>query len=159
MKIKIGIGYDIHRLEENRKLYLGGIEIPFHKGLIGHSDGDVLIHAIIDAILGALGEKDIGQLFPDTDPEYKNVSSLKLLEKVIRIVKNKKAKILNIDSVIIAEEPKLSPYINSMKKILSYVLELEENSIGIKAKTNEGLGEIGEGKAIASYAIALIEIE
>jgi len=159
LKIKIGIGYDIHRLEENRKLYLGGIEIPFHKGLIGHSDGDVLIHAIIDAILGALGEKDIGQLFPDTDPEYKNVSSLKLLEKVIRIVKNKKAKILNIDSVIIAEEPKLSPCINSMKKILSYVLELEENSIGIKAKTNEGLGEIGEGKAIASYAIALIEIE
>ncbi len=159
MKIKIGIGYDIHRLEENRKLYLGGIEIPFHKGLIGHSDGDVLIHAIIDAILGALGEKDIGQLFPDTDPEYKGISSLKLLEKVIRIVKNKKAKILNIDSVIIAEEPKLSPYINSMKKILSYVLELEENSIGIKAKTNEGLGEIGEGKAIATYAIALIEIE
>jgi len=159
LKIKIGIGYDIHRLEENRKLYLGGIEIPFHKGLIGHSDGDVLIHAIIDAILGALGEKDIGQLFPDTDPEYKGISSLKLLEKVIRIVKNKKAKILNIDSVIIAEEPKLSPYINSMKKILSYVLELEENSIGIKAKTNEGLGEIGEGKAIATYAIALIEIE
>lgn len=159
MKIKIGIGYDIHRLEENRKLYLGGIEIPFHKGLIGHSDGDVLIHAIIDAILGALGEKDIGQLFPDTDPEYKGISSLKLLEKVIRIAKNKKAKILNIDSVIIAEEPKLSPYINSMKKILSYVLELEENSIGIKAKTNEGLGEIGEGKAIATYAIALIEIE
>jgi len=159
LKIKIGIGYDIHRLEENRKLYLGGIEIPFHKGLIGHSDGDVLIHAIIDAILGALGEKDIGQLFPDTDPEYKGISSLKLLEKVIRIAKNKKAKILNIDSVIIAEEPKLSPYINSMKKILSYVLELEENSIGIKAKTNEGLGEIGEGKAIATYAIALIEIE
>jgi len=159
LKIKIGIGYDIHRLEENRKLYLGGIEIPFHKGLIGHSDGDVLIHAIIDAILGALGEKDIGQLFPDTDPEYKGISSLKLLEKVIRIVKNKKAKILNIDSVIIAEEPKLSPYINSMKKTLSPVLGLEESSIGIKAKTDEGLGEIGEGKAIASYAIALIEIE
>ncbi len=159
MKIKIGIGYDIHRFEENRKLYLGGVEIPFYKGLIGHSDGDVLIHAIIDAILGALGEKDIGQLFPDTDPEYKGISSLKLLEKVIKIVKDKKAKILNIDSVIITEEPKLSPYINSMKRTLSHVLELEESSMGIKAKTNEGLGEIGEGKAIATYAIALIKIE
>jgi 2-C-methyl-D-erythritol 2,4-cyclodiphosphate synthase len=159
LKIKIGIGYDIHRFEENRKLYLGGVEIPFYKGLIGHSDGDVLIHAIIDAILGALGEKDIGQLFPDTDPEYKGISSLKLLEKVIKIVKDKKAKILNIDSVIITEEPKLSPYINSMKRTLSHVLELEESSMGIKAKTNEGLGEIGEGKAIATYAIALIKIE
>ncbi|MCP2520382.1 2-C-methyl-D-erythritol 2,4-cyclodiphosphate synthase [Candidatus Aminicenantes bacterium AC-335-B20] len=157
--MKIGIGYDIHRFEENRKLYLGGVEIPFYKGLIGHSDGDVLIHAIIDAILGALGEKDIGQLFPDTDPEYKGISSLKLLEKVIKIVKDKKAKILNIDSVIITEEPKLSPYINSMKRTLSHVLELEESSMGIKAKTNEGLGEIGEGKAIATYAIALIKIE
>lgn len=159
MKIKIGIGYDIHKFEENRKLFLGGIEIPFYKGLIGHSDGDVLIHAIIDAILGALGEKDIGQLFPDTDPKYKGISSLKLLEKVMKIVKDKKAKILNIDSVVVTEEPKLSPYMNSMKKTLSHVLELEESSIGIKAKTNERLGEIGEGKAIATYAITLIEIE
>jgi 2-C-methyl-D-erythritol 2,4-cyclodiphosphate synthase len=159
LKIKIGFGYDIHKLEENRKLYLGGIEISFHKGLVGHSDGDVLIHAIIDALLGALGEKDIGQLFPDTDPKYKNISSLKLLEKVMEIVKEKKALLLSLDSVIIAEEPKLSSYINSMKKTLSPILKLKENLIGIKAKTNEGLGEIGEGKAIASYAIALIEAQ
>ncbi len=158
MKIKIGLGYDLHRLEENRKLYLGGIEIPFHKGLIGHSDGDVLIHAIIDAILGALGEKDIGQLFPDTDPKYKDVSSLKLLKQVMKIVKEKEAHIISLDSIIIAEKPKLAPYLDLMKKTLSSYLELKPNFLGIKAKTNEGLGEIGQGKAIASYAVALIEI-
>jgi 2-C-methyl-D-erythritol 2,4-cyclodiphosphate synthase len=157
--IKIGLGYDIHKLEENRKLFLGGIEIPFQKGLVGHSDGDVLIHAIIDAILGALGEKDIGQLFPDTDPQYKSISSLELLKKVMKIVEEKDAYLISIDSIIITEKPKLAPYLNSMKITLAPYLKLKQDLIGIKAKTNEGLGEIGQGKAIASYAIALIEFK
>lgn len=156
MKIKAGLGYDIHRLEKGRKLFLGGVEIAFPKGLKGHSDGDCLIHAIIDALLGAAGEKDIGQIYPDTDSRYKDIRSTELLREVMGRVKEKDFEILGIDSIIIAEKPQLAPYIAQMKEILCPILGVERYDLGIKAKTNEGLGAIGEGKAIASLAQALV---
>lgn len=158
MKIKIGIGYDIHRLQEGRKLFLGGIEIPFSKGLIGYSDGDCLIHAIIDALLGAIGEGDIGQRFPDADPQYQDVRSTKLLENVVEIAREKNGRIHHIDCIIIAESPKLGPYIERMKQNLCPILHIGANDIGIKAKTNEGLGPVGQGEAIAAIAQALLEL-
>lgn len=154
--IRTGLGYDIHRVEEGRKLFLGGVEIPSPKGLIGHSDGDCLIHAIIDALLGAAGEKDIGQLFPDRDPEYKDIRSTELLKEVVNRLRRKKVEILNIDSIIVAEEPRLAPYISRMKEVLCPILGIGGDDFGIKAKTNEGLGEIGRGEAIASLAQALV---
>ena len=157
MKIKTGIGYDLHRLEPDRKLFLGGVEIPFPKGLRGHSDGDCLVHAIIDALLGAVGEKDIGQCFPDTDPTYKNIRSTEMLETVAVMLKKSDFKIINIDSVIIAEEPKLAQHIPHMKNTLGPILELEAKDMGIKAKTNEGLGFLGQGEAIAAWAVVLIK--
>jgi len=159
LKIKAGLGYDIHRLEKGRKLFLGGLGIPFPKGLKGHSDGDCLIHALIDALLGAMGEKDIGQIFPDRDPRYKNIRSTELLEKVFGRMKKRKIKILSIDSIIIAEEPKLAPYLPKMKEILCPILGVEKGDLGIKAKTNEGLGEIGRGEAIASLVQVLVKEE
>lgn len=156
MKVRAGLGYDIHRLEKGRKLFLGGIEIPFPKGLRGHSDGDCVIHALIDALLGALGEGDIGQLFPDTEPRFKGIRSTELLKEVVRRVKASKVEICNVDAVVIAEEPHLAPHIPGMKATLSSILGIEEDSVGIKAKTNEGLGMIGRGEAIASWAIALL---
>lgn len=156
MKIKIGLGYDIHRLREGRKLFLGGIEIDFSKGLSGHSDGDCLIHAIIDALLGAMGEQDIGQLFPDSDPRYKDVRSTELLEQVVEKCKSSGWQIMHIDSVIIAERPKISGYIGQMKEVLCLLLKIDEKDIGIKAKTNEGMGLIGNEEAIAAFAQALI---
>lgn len=157
MKLKAGIGYDIHRLVAGRKLYLGGADVPFKKGLLGHSDGDVVIHAVIDAMLGAMGEGDIGRLFPDTDPKYKGIRSLDLLKTVMTRLAKKKYRIVNIDTVIVAQSPKLSPYINDMKKALIPVLKVEKDSLGIKAKTNEGLGPVGQGKAIAAWAIAVLK--
>ena len=157
MKIKIGIGYDIHRLVQGEKLYLGGIKIPFPKGLLGHSDGDCLIHAIVDAVLGAAGKGDIGMFFPDTDPEYKNISSRKILKDVIGMMKTQGWEIANIDSIIIAEAPKMGPYIPEMKKALCPILELSEEDLGIKAKTNEGIGELGRGNAIAAWAAAFLK--
>jgi len=157
LKIRIGIGYDIHKLEEGRKLFLGGVEIPSPKGLIGHSDGDCLIHAIIDALLGATGDKDIGQLFPDRNPEYKDVRSTELLKEVINRLKKNKIAIVNIDSIIVAEEPVLAPYIPRMKEALCPILGIEGDDFGIKAKTNEGIGEIGRGEAIASWAQVLVK--
>ncbi len=158
MRIKIGIGYDIHRLQEGRKLYLGGIELPFSKGLAGHSDGDCLIHAIIDALLGALGKGDIGQLFPDNDPRYRDIRSTELLESVMGRVREEKGKIHHVDCIILAEAPKIGPHIENMKQVLCPILFLQENDIGIKAKTNEGLGTIGKGEAIAAIVQALIEV-
>lgn len=155
MKIKTGLGYDIHRLVEGRKLFLGGVEIDFPKGLKGHSDGDCLIHALIDALLGAAGEKDIGQIFPDTDPRYNDIQSTALLKKVVSLINKKDMEILSIDSIIIAEKPKLAPYIHQMKEILCPILGIGRDDLGIKAKTNEGLGEIGQGVAIASWAQVL----
>jgi len=157
LKIRAGLGYDIHRFTKGRKLYLGGIEIPFAQGLAGHSDGDCLIHAIVDALLGALGEGDIGQLFPDTDPKFKNVRSTELLREVIEMIKAKRLGIINLDSVVIAEVPKLSSHIPGMKEALSSILGVERRCIGIKAKTNEGIGLIGKKKAIVSWALVLVE--
>jgi 2-C-methyl-D-erythritol 2,4-cyclodiphosphate synthase len=154
---KIGFGYDIHRLEAGRKLVLGGVDIPFLAGLAGHSDGDALVHAVIDALLGALGEGDIGGLFPDTDPLFKGAPSVGLLEDVVGRLRQRGAEIVNVDSVIVAEEPKMGPHIASMKAVLCPVLGIAADSLGIKAKTNEGLGPIGEKRAIACYAVALIK--
>ena len=157
MKLKAGIGYDIHRLVAGRKLYLGGTAVPFTKGLLGHSDGDVVIHAVIDAMLGAMGEGDIGRLFPDTDPKYKGIRSVELLKAVMVRLAKKKYRLVNIDTVIVAQSPKLSPYINNMKRVLTPILKLEKENLGIKAKTNEGLGPVGQGKAMAAWAIVLLE--
>ena len=155
-KYRVGIGYDIHRLEENRKLIIGGVEIPFEKGLMGHSDADVLIHAIIDAMLGALTLPDIGTLFPDTDEKYKGISSVILLKKVYELIKEKGYSINNIDSNIIAQQPKMMPHIPEMKKILSDVLEIEIGDIAIKAKTNEKMDAVGELKAIEANAVVML---
>lgn len=152
----IGIGYDIHRLIKGRRLILGGVEVPYKKGPFGHSDADVLLHAICDALLGAISQGDIGELFPDTDPKYKDIASTELLKKVYDLVKDKGYVINNIDTIIIAQEPKLSPFKGKMRKKIAQILKIKKDRIGIKAKTNEGLGEIGERKAIASYAVVLI---
>jgi len=151
--MKVGIGYDIHRLVTGRKLVLGGVEIPFEKGLSGHSDADVLAHSICDAILGALGKGDIGLHFPDTDPKYKDISSLILLGKVSEIMTEANFQVNNLDSIIIAQSPRLSPYIEEMKKNVSKVLNSSREVINIKATTNEGLGLIGQGEGIAAYTI------
>jgi len=154
--MRVGIGYDIHRLVRGRKLIIGGVEIPFEKGLLGHSDADVLVHSICDALLGAMGLGDIGQHFPDTDEKYKGISSMKLLKEVMEKVKKGKFKIINIDANIIAEKPKLLPYIEEMKKNIRKILG-KDVSVNIKARTNEGLGEIGRGEAIASQSIVLLK--
>lgn len=156
MKIKIGMGYDLHRLESGRKLYLGGVEIPFPKGLKGHSDGDCLIHAMADALLGAMGEKDIGQCFPDTDETYKDIRSTELLVMVMKMLQERDLVIINIDAIIIAEEPKLADHIPRMKKALGPLLGLGAEDLGIKAKTNEGIGLLGLGEAMAAWASVLV---
>ena len=153
---KIGTGYDIHKLVENRDLIIGGVKIPYTKGLLGHSDADVLTHAIIDALLGALALSDIGTLFPDDKEEFKDVSSIILLNKVYDLVLSKGYEINNIDSNIIAQEPKMMPYIPEMKKILAKTLKIEENLISIKAKTNEKMDAVGELLAIEANAAVLL---
>ena len=154
---KIGLGYDIHRLVENRDLIIGGIKIPYEKGLLGHSDADVLIHAIIDALLGAANLADIGTLFPDTDPKYKDANSVILLKNVIELVKEKGYKINNIDSNIIAQAPKMMPHIPEMKTTLAKAMDIDIESISIKAKTKEKLDSVGEKLAIETNAIVLLE--
>jgi 2-C-methyl-D-erythritol 2,4-cyclodiphosphate synthase len=153
--MRIGIGYDSHRLVEGRRLILGGVHIPFEKGLIGHSDADVLCHAIIDSILGALGLGDIGKYFPDTDPRWKDASSTKMLKQVAELIKLGGFELLWIDSIVIAEEPKLSPYIESMKEALSKS-GIPSKLINIKAKTNEGIGFIGRSEGIAAFTVCLL---
>jgi 2-C-methyl-D-erythritol 2,4-cyclodiphosphate synthase len=155
---KIGFGYDIHRLEAGRRLVLGGVHIPFSAGLLGHSDGDALVHAVIDALLGALGEGDIGGRFPDTDPRFRGARSLGLLEDVAALLRARGAEIVNVDAVVVAEEPKIGPHAAAMKAALRPVLGLPESALGIKAKTNEGLGPVGEKRAIACYAVALLRL-
>jgi len=154
--MRAGIGFDIHRLVEGRKLILGGIEVPYHKGLLGHSDGDVVIHAIIDAVLGAAALGDIGTHFPDTSDEFEGISSIKLLRSTIRMLEDKGLGVKNIDVTVIAEEPKLLPYIPDMRELLAKELGIEKDRVSIKAKTSEGLGVIGERNAIACLAIALV---
>jgi len=153
-KLRIGIGFDSHRLVEGRKLFIGGVEIPSEKGALGHSDGDALIHAIIDAILGASGQKDIGVLFPDTDDKYRGISSITLLEKVREIIENE-FEIVNIDSVVKLERPKISEYIPKMKKKIAEALKIPEERINIKGKTGEKTGPVGEGKLIEAQAVCL----
>lgn len=153
---RIGIGYDLHRLVVGRPLWLGGIQIPHNKGLLGHSDADVLIHAIIDAILGALSLGDIGTLFPDTDPQYKDIDSKVLLSKTIHHVHQLGWNIVNVDSTIIAEQPKLKPYITNMRNTLSPILGIPPDVISIKAKTNEKVGPEGREEAISAFAVVLL---
>lgn len=150
------MGYDIHRLGGGRKLYLGGVEIPSSQGLVGHSDGDCLIHAIMDALLGAQGEGDIGQWFPPADSRYKNVRSTELLKEVMGRVEKNQLEILHVDTIVIAEKPKLSPYISRMKEKLAPLLGISKEDLGIKAKTNEGLGIVGQEEAIAAWATVLL---
>jgi 2-C-methyl-D-erythritol 2,4-cyclodiphosphate synthase len=154
--MRVGIGYDSHRLVEDRNLILGGVMIPFEKGLLGHSDADVLCHAITDAIIGAIGLGDIGQHFPDTDPEWKDASSLSLLRQIIDLMHLNEYEVSWIDAVIIAENPKLSPYIEEMKRNIAGV-GVPSGAINIKAKTNEGMGFIGRGEGIAVYAVCLLK--
>jgi len=153
---RIGQGYDLHKLVEGRDLIIGGIKIPYYKGLSGHSDADVLTHAIIDAILGAMGEKDIGTMFPDNDPKYKDANSLELLACVIEKLHNCGYWIENIDSTVICENPKLAPHIDNMKLKLARVLKIDTNRINIKAKTNEEQDSMGRGESIAALVVALL---
>ncbi|MDI9639528.1 2-C-methyl-D-erythritol 2,4-cyclodiphosphate synthase [Geitlerinema splendidum] len=154
--MRIGNGYDIHCLVAGRPLILGGVPIPHEKGLLGHSDADVLTHAIMDALLGALSLGDIGLYFPPSDPQWAGADSLVLLHKVCELVKDKGYAIGNIDSVVVAERPKLKPHIEAMRDRLSATLELEPQQIGIKATTNEKLGPVGREEGIAAYAVALV---
>lgn len=154
--MKIGLGYDVHKLVYNRPLILGGVNIPFEKGLIGHSDADVLLHAIMDSLLGALCLGDIGKHFPDNDEKYKNISSLKLLSHVSSLIREKGYTIGNIDSIIIAEKPKLSPYIQDMRVNIAKTLNITTSVISVKATTEEGLGFTGKGEGIAAQSICLL---
>jgi 2-C-methyl-D-erythritol 2,4-cyclodiphosphate synthase len=154
---RIGFGYDIHRLAKARTLVLGGVEIPHPTGLLGHPDGDALVHAVIDALLGAMGGDDIGRLFPDTDPAYRGIRSVELLRRVMLRLKRDRMKIVHLDTVIVARAPKIAPHVESMKDVLCPVLGIPKRALAIKAKTNEGLGLIGRGQAIACWAVALIQ--
>lgn len=154
--MRIGMGYDVHRLAENRALIIGGVEIPYEKGLLGHSDADVLLHAVMDALLGAAAMGDIGKHFPDTDPEYKGISSLVLLEKVGELLRENGFIIENIDATIIAQAPKMRPYIDSMRENIARVLEVDISCVNVKATTEEGLGFTGSGEGISSQAICML---
>lgn len=155
--MRIGTGYDVHKLAENRELIIGGVNIPYKKGLLGHSDADVLTHAIMDALLGAAALGDIGRHFPDTDEAYKGASSIELLKNVKQLLEESLYLIENIDATIIAQEPKLSSFIPAMVKNVATALDLEENQVNIKATTEEGLGFTGQGLGIAANAVCLIE--
>ena len=154
---RIGLGYDIHKLTTGRDLIIGGVKITHEKGLLGHSDADVLIHAIIDAMLGALALSDIGTLFPDTDKKYKDANSTILLKKVYEKITEKGWQIVNIDSNIIAQEPKMMPYIPKMKEVLCRILEIEPDELSIKAKTNENMDAVGQKLAIEAHAVVLLK--
>ncbi len=157
MNFRLGFGYDVHLLEEGYELIIGGINVPFEKGAVGHSDADVLIHAICDALLGASGLGDIGKHFPDTDAEFKNIDSAILLKRVVELLDRKNLKIGNIDATICLEAPKVAPYIESMREKLALIMNLELDDVSVKATTTEKLGFVGEGKGISAYAVALIE--
>ncbi len=157
--MRIGIGYDVHQLVEGRDLILGGVRIPYEKGLLGHSDADVLIHAIMDALLGALGLKDIGTHFPDKDPAYKGISSVELLKKVACMMQEKGYRVGNIDAIVIAQRPKIGPWFPQMLTILAEALGCEESRINLKATTEEGLGFTGRGEGMAAQAVCLLEEE
>ena len=154
--MRIGHGYDVHKLVENRKLILGGVDIPYEKGLLGHSDADVLLHAISDSLLGALALGDIGKLFPDNDPQYKGADSLVLLQRVYEAVKEKGYEITNIDATVLAQRPKLRPYIDTMRENIAKALDVDVDLISVKATPEEGLGFTGKGEGIAAHCICLL---
>ncbi len=156
--IRCGIGYDIHRLAEGRKLILGGVEIAHSRGLEGHSDADVLSHAIADALLGAIGAGDIGQHFPNTDESIRGIDSIEILKHVSKLLAEKKTRPLNIDATIIAEEPKIAPHIAAMRKIIASAIGVSDSNISVKATTNEKLGALGRGEGIAAMAVATVEV-
>ena len=155
--MRIGHGYDVHRLTSGRRLILGGVDIPYEKGLLGHSDADVLVHAVMDALLGAMGAPDIGQLFPDKDPAYKGADSLVLLSHVAELMKEKGYTLGNLDATIIAQAPKLAPHISQMKENIARVLEVSVLKVNVKATTEEHLGFTGSGEGIAAHAVCLLD--
>ncbi len=155
--MRIGHGYDVHRLVENRKLIIGGVDIPFEKGLMGHSDADVLLHAVCDALLGAAALGDIGKHFPDTDEAYKGIDSMLLLQKTAELLRKEGYEIENIDSTILAQKPKLSPYIQKMRENIALAVKLDIKKVSVKATTEEKLGFTGEGLGIAAHAVCLID--
>lgn len=157
MSFRVGIGYDSHRLISGRRLVIGGVEIPFEKGLEGHSDADVLLHAVIDAMFGSAGLRDIGTAFPDTDDAYKDIDSTHLLSRAFEMIQENGFGIVNVDAVVIAEAPRLAPYIESMRANIAKLLSLERGRVNVKAKTNEGMGLIGSGMGIAAMAVVLLE--
>ena len=155
--MRIGQSRDVHKLVENRDLVLGGVKIPFEKGLLGHSDADVLLHAIIESIIGALGLKDIGTHFPDSDDRYKGISSLTLLDETYKLMDKEGYKIVNVDSLVVIEKPKLAPYIDEMRKNIAKHLHTDIKNINVKATCNEGLGYVGKGEGAIAYAVCLID--
>ena len=157
MKIRVGFGYDVHQLTENRELWLGGVRIPHDKGALGHSDADVLLHAICDALLGAAGKRDIGFYFPDTSSEFKNIDSKILLQRTIQVLKDDGWKVGNIDSTLCMERPKIMSFVPEMKKVISSICEIEEEDVSIKATTSEKMGFVGREEGVNAYAVALIQ--
>ena len=157
MKIRVGFGYDVHQLTENRELWLGGVQIPHEKGALGHSDADVLLHAICDALLGASGKRDIGFYFPDTSSEFKNIDSKILLQRTIQVLKDDGWKVGNIDSTLCMERPKIMSFVPEMKKVISSICEIEEEDVSIKATTSEKMGFVGREEGVNAYAVALIQ--
>jgi 2-C-methyl-D-erythritol 2,4-cyclodiphosphate synthase len=157
MKIRVGFGYDVHQLTENRELWLGGVQIPHDKGALGHSDADVLLHAICDALLGAAGKRDIGFYFPDTSSEFKNIDSKILLQRTLQVLKDDGWKIGNIDSTLCMERPKIMSFVPEMKKVISTICEIEEEDVSIKATTSEKMGFVGREEGVNAYAVALIQ--
>jgi 2-C-methyl-D-erythritol 2,4-cyclodiphosphate synthase len=157
--MRIGFGYDSHRLAAGRKLILGGVRVPFELGLLGHSDADVLIHAVCDAILGAVGAGDIGRHFPDTDPAYRDISSLLLLDRVVEIAAGKGYRVFNVDTTVVLERPKLAPYLGEMAEKIAGILGIPAARVGVKAKTNEGMGLVGAGEGAAAFAVVLLDGE
>ena len=154
---RIGLGYDVHRFVEGRPLLLGGVEIPFERGLLGHSDADVLVHAVMDAILGAMRAGDIGLHFPDTDPQYEGCCSLELLEHVASLMRAEGWRLLDVDTVLVLEEPRVSPYRDAMRESMARALGVDAGSVGVKATTSEGLGFTGRGEGVAAQAVVLLE--
>lgn len=155
--LRVGHGYDVHRLAEGRKLILGGVDIPWEKGLLGHSDADVLVHAVMDALAGAARLGDIGKLFPDTDPAYKDASSLRLLEEVGFLLRERGLAVVNIDAALLAQAPKVAPYKVQMAENIAAALGIEEERVNVKATTEEGLGFTGDGSGMAAHAVVLVE--
>ena len=155
--LRIGIGYDIHRLKKGRPLFLGGVRIPFPKGLDGHSDADALLHAVIDALLGAAGLPDIGHYFPPSDPRFRGVSSSVMLAQAAVEIRRAGFRAVNVDSIVVAEAPKIGPHRAAMRRLIARALGLPESGVQVKGKTNEGLGAVGRGQAIAAHAVALLE--